>query len=288
MSTFSLVIPTYNGERYMEHAILSGLNQIRPFDEIILSDDNSTDSTLKIADKYSNYIRIHQNPEGPSGFVNGWNKAIRRAKSDFITILHQDDLLDRSFLLEAEKALTVQPQTKHLFTICNYIDDASNITGCSFQSKEKKTLIYTGLEYVKAYQKLGIPHIHRCPGVITHRDIFEQIQYNPAAGHIADDDFFYRVGKYTDGIGILFPLASYRIHAESETGSLTDVHLVRRLVDDYLFQVRQWRKDPFLDEEAFSFFVKMKKKYAKRLTGYGLKYGNAKDITKGLISYIIN
>ena len=32
----------------------------------------------------------------------------------------------------------------------------------------------------------------------------------------------------------------------------------------------------------------MKRKYAKRLTGYGLKYGSVNDITKGLISYIIN
>ena len=284
--TFSLVIPTYNGEKSVEQTILSALNQVRPFDEIILSDDNSTDSTLEIAQKYSDRIKIHQNPEGPSGFVNGWNKGIQRVTGDYIAILHQDDLLDKAFLYEAEKALIGQPQIKHLFTTCHYIDEKNQIIGRSFENKEKKIVSYTGLEYVKAYQNIGDPHIHRCPGVITHRSIFEKIQYNPVAGHIADDDFFYRVGKYTDIMGILSPLASYRIHTGSETGSLKDVQLVRRLVDDYCFQLKQWKNDSFLDTEAFSFFVKMKKKYAKRLMGYGLKSGNLKDIIKGCSAYL--
>lgn len=60
----------------------------------------------------------------------------------------------------------------------------------------------------------------------NHRDIFKVCQYREEAGHIADDDFFYRVGQYTDVVGILSPLASYRLHSKSETGHLKNMQLV--------------------------------------------------------------
>ena len=50
--TFSIVIPTYNGEKYLEEAILSALRQNRKADEIIVYDDNSTGPTKQICRKY--------------------------------------------------------------------------------------------------------------------------------------------------------------------------------------------------------------------------------------------
>ena len=53
---------------------------------------------------------------------------------------------------------------------------------------------------------------------------------------IADDDFFLRVGKFTDVIGISAPLASFRTHTGSATGRLESIS--RTLAHDYLFQVQ--------------------------------------------------
>ena len=270
MSTFSLVIPTYNGESFVEQTLLSAINQRHSFDEIIVADDNSSDGTLTICEKYSDRVKIFRNENGPSGFVNGWNNAIAKVTGDYISILHQDDLLDKSFLSEMEKVVTENPDVLHLFSTCNYINEKNDITGVSFPATNE-IIRYSGLEYVKAYQNLGNPHIHRCPGVITHKSIFDKIQYNPAAGHIADDDFFYRVSQYTDTIGILKPLASYRKHNQSETGKLMDVDLVKRLIDDYAFQVKQWKNNNFLDDKAYDFFVDNLEKFKKRYLGYGMK-----------------
>lgn len=60
MLTFSIVIPTYNGSDYIEQALQSALAQTRPADEIIVSDDNSTDATLEICRKYADRIKITQ------------------------------------------------------------------------------------------------------------------------------------------------------------------------------------------------------------------------------------
>lgn len=277
--TFSIVIPTYNGSRFIEKAILSVLRQHRAADEIIISDDNSSDATLFICEKYKEKIKIFLNREGPSGFVNGWNNAINKASGDFVSILHQDDVLHPDFLLKAEEVLTEHPQINHLFVSCNYIDgNGDNIA--VFPKHQEPVVLLEGIDYVRAYQADygNMPHIHRCPGVLTHRSVFEICSYNPEAGHIADDDFFYRVAKHATVAGILYPLAYYRIHQSSETGALGDYKLVKRLSRDYIFQVKQWKGDSFLDDNAFNFFVCKAKKYIRRRLGYALKNIDVKDM----------
>lgn len=273
--TFSIVIPTYNGADFVAQAIESALNQTRPADEVIVSDDGSTDETINIVKKYGEKIKVFPNPNGPSGFVQGWNNAISHATMDFISILHQDDLLALSFLEEAEKALTQYPKVKHLFAPCNYIDETGKVTSTpSFCDNSVK--YYSGKQYVKAYYTLGNPHIHRCPGVITHRDIFKVCQYRPEAGHIADDDFFYRVGQHTDVVGLMKPLASYRMHSKSETGHIGDVELSKRLLQGYDFQVKHFKENALFDDEDRYYFKYWKKKYFQRVLGYSCKLKNLK------------
>jgi glycosyltransferase involved in cell wall biosynthesis len=278
--TFSIVIPSYNGAKYIERTLLSVINQTRKPDEIIVHDDNSSDETRAICEKYASKISCHLNVEGPSGFVNGWNRAIQFAKGDYISILHQDDIFYPTFLEEAEKTLNQNPDIRHLFAVCDYIDE-NDIVILSlnkhqlFNPKKLKTKKYSGKEYAVAYQQTydEIPHVHRCPGVITHRTIFEEgCNYNSAAGHIADDDFFYRVGQFTDVIGLLKPLSAYRLHQESETGSIGDIKLVQRLAKDYIYQVKQWENSSFIDS---LFFQKGAVKFMTRLFTYAYKTKDA-------------
>lgn len=271
--SFSIVIPTYNGAKFVEQALLSALRQTRAADEIIVSDDNSADDTLTICKKYADKIKIYRNPDGPSGFVNGWNHAIAHAQGEYISILHQDDLLEPTFLEEIEKALSIYPDVKHLFAPCKYIDANNRILQepdyCNGEIKR-----YTGREYINVYQQVGHPHIHRCPGVVTHRDIFSVCKYREEAGHLADDDFFFRVGQYTDVVGILKPLASYREHKESETGHLKEIELIIRLLHDYHFQLKHVKENALFNKNDIKYFKRGKKKYARNLIGYGLRHKN--------------
>lgn len=278
--TFSIVIPTYNGADFVEQALLSALSQTRSADEIIISDDNSTDKTLTICQKYTDRIKIYTNAQGPSGFVNGWNNAISKATGDFISILHQDDIIKPDFLEEIEKALELYPDVKHLFAPCNYINEKGEILQepdyCTGEIKK-----YSGREYVKAYQTVGHPHIHRCPGVATHRDIFKVCTYRKEAGHIADDDFFYRVGQYTDIVGILKPLASYRLHQKSETGHLSNNILIQRLANDYIYQLNQFSNNSVFDKSALEYFKKNAIHFSFNEFFMGLKYQNLPLRIKG-------
>jgi len=282
--TVSVIIPSYNGSRHIRQAILSALHQQRPPEEILVCDDNSTDGTLDICRQYEGRLTIYKNPDGPSGFVNGWNNAIARASTDYVSILHQDDTLAPDFLRIGMAALERHPGIRHLFSTCRYIDDESRPFSCSYTERtpDESGIRLTGAEYVRYYQMLGHPHIHRCPGVITHRSIFDQCRYEAGAGHIADDDFFYRVGMYTDIIGILQPLASFRIHKDSATGSLQDAELSRKLMEDYIYQCRQWMGHPFMNDAAYSYFVRNAHKYIRRSIGYGIKQRSIDSIVRAI------
>lgn len=60
MAICSIVVPTYNGEKYLKRALDSALNQTYKDFEIILIDDGSTDSSPQICDEYgSKYDFIH-------------------------------------------------------------------------------------------------------------------------------------------------------------------------------------------------------------------------------------
>lgn len=277
----SIVIPTYNGEKYIEAAIESVLAQIRPADEIIVSDDNSLDRTLDICSRYDGKVKIYKNSEGPSGFVNGWNKAIEYASGEYVSILHQDDLLSPDFLLEIEAGLLKYPKAKHIFVPCNYIDENGDVIKWADYCDDSIRL-YSGAEYIKAYQMVDFPyHIHRCPGVVTHRSIFDKCRYRTEAGHIADDDFFYRVGQYTDVVGILKPLAFYRHHSNSETGHLDNIVLNGRLADDYIFQCRHLDENSLLDDMTKEFFYRAAKLYSSKEYYLGVINKNIAFAEKG-------
>lgn len=262
--TISIVIPTYNGERFIEEAIRSVLGQTRQPDEIIVSDDNSTDRTLEICSRYYDRVKIFSNPNGPSGFVNGWNNAISHASCEFISILHQDDILAPTFLEEIEKAHELYPDVRHLVSPCNYIDGNGDIIRESTHLSGDITK-YSGSEYAEIYTLRGNDHINRCPGVVTHREIFKVCKYRPEAGHIADDDFFRRVGNYTDIICMHKPLAFYREHDGSETGHLNYLEINLRLLKDYNFQISELENNPILTDKVKDYIRREECKFIRRV-----------------------
>lgn len=252
MARFSIVIPAHNGERYLAEAISSALAQKRQADEIIVIDDASVDQTAAIArsSEFSDRVSYIFN-EQATGFVDAWNRAVTMSSGDFVTILHQDDVLDSGYLTSVELALKRFPEVRHVYAACRYIDAEGKVVGEPHSPSNSDPVLYSGREYARAYLA-GVSanrHIHRCPGVTTSRNLLlKECTYRKEAGHIADDDFFLRVGGFTDVAGFSCPQASYRLHESSATSQLDLLSL--RLVRDYLFQMEWYRRESGLLEPA--------------------------------------
>lgn len=82
---------TYNGQKYIREQIDSILLNIHSEDELIVSDDGSTDETIQIINSYSDpRIKVVEGPH--MGIAKNFENAIRNCKGQYIFLCDQDDI----------------------------------------------------------------------------------------------------------------------------------------------------------------------------------------------------
>lgn len=91
----SIALCTYNGEKYIEEQLQSIIKQTYQPDELIISDDFSTDKTIKIiekfADKASFHVKLLRHKKN-NGTVKNFFEAIDACSGDYIALCDQDDI----------------------------------------------------------------------------------------------------------------------------------------------------------------------------------------------------
>lgn len=92
MKKISVCIATYNGEKYLKKQLDSILNQLKKEDEVIISDDTSTDATVEIIKAYNDRrIILIENQKFRSPIYN-FENALKHASGDIIFLADQDDI----------------------------------------------------------------------------------------------------------------------------------------------------------------------------------------------------
>lgn len=88
----SVCLATFNGENYIKAQIVSILNQLSIFDELIISDDHSTDNTVNIVREFKdNRIKLIFN-NLDKGYTGNFENAINHSSGDIIFLSDQDDV----------------------------------------------------------------------------------------------------------------------------------------------------------------------------------------------------
>ena len=88
----SVVIATYNGEKYIEQQIKSNLLQLSIDDEIIISDDNSKDNTIGIVSCIGDTrIKVIQNRKS-IGLIKNFQVGLKLVEGDYVFLSDQDDI----------------------------------------------------------------------------------------------------------------------------------------------------------------------------------------------------
>ena len=88
----SVCIATYNGERFIREQLCSILSQLSNNDEIVISDDGSTDNTLSIVRELNSpLIKVFTN-NGQHGYTPNFENALAHAKGDYVFLSDQDDI----------------------------------------------------------------------------------------------------------------------------------------------------------------------------------------------------
>ncbi len=86
----SVILPVFNGEKFLSEAVQSVLNQNYQRLEIIIIDDGSTDSTKKVALGFGNKIKYYYQENG--GPAKARNYGLSIATGDFIAFIDADDV----------------------------------------------------------------------------------------------------------------------------------------------------------------------------------------------------
>ena len=109
----SVIIPVYNGERYLAEAIGSALAQsYRPF-EIIVIDDGSTDGTGQVVKPFIPPVRYFYQANGGTGAAR--NRGIQVAQGNFFAFLDADDLWQPDKLSLQMAVFASDPQADVVF-----------------------------------------------------------------------------------------------------------------------------------------------------------------------------
>jgi glycosyltransferase involved in cell wall biosynthesis len=129
----SVCIATYNGEKYIQQQLLSILCQIGEKDEIIVSDDCSTDATLTIVKALQDKrIIVLENTKKFKSYNYNFENALKKASGDIIFLADQDDVWDKDRVENI-----IQYFKTYNLVICNcfYTDkDLNLLKGSWFES----------------------------------------------------------------------------------------------------------------------------------------------------------
>jgi glycosyltransferase involved in cell wall biosynthesis len=110
----SILIPCYNAERWVAHAIESALAQTWPDKEVIVVDDGSTDGSLDVIRKFDRQIQWETGPNRGGNVAR--NRLLKLAQGEWLQYLDADDYLLPQKIANQIEFLRSQPEVDVVFS----------------------------------------------------------------------------------------------------------------------------------------------------------------------------
>jgi glycosyltransferase involved in cell wall biosynthesis len=200
----SVVIPVYNGEKFLGEAIASVLHQTVPAQEIVVIDDGSTDCTPQIAAGFGPAVSYYrQERQGPPG---ARNFGIGKAASDWVSLLDADDVWPENSL---ELQLASIGRDTSLQVVVGY--------ALLWPGLEKESVSFSNevSEEPRLIMNLG--------SALIRRSLFDRLgRLDPKLLYCDDWDWFMRARELGIHIGVHNGLVLYyRRHAGNLTNNQT-------------------------------------------------------------------
>ena len=182
---FSVVIPLFNKEDYIEDTLNSVLNQSYKHFEVIIVNDGSNDNSLSIIKSISD-SRINIINQENRGLSGARNSGIKASKYDFIAFLDADDLWCQDYLKTIFQLIQFNKESKIFATDVKVIGTKQN---ADLNSKKYST---TNTQLISFYFKLKT-NIFGFSSIVIHKSIFNEIgAFDNTVNYGEEEDFFIR------------------------------------------------------------------------------------------------
>ncbi|WP_374951928.1 glycosyltransferase family 2 protein [Mucilaginibacter sp.] len=152
MVKVSVIVPNYNHAPYLTQRINSILAQTCQDFELIILDDQSTDDSRQVIEKFRNHSKISHillNEKNSGGPFYQWNKGIELATGEYVWIAESDDWCEPTLLEVLLIGVAGNDKCTLAYAQTHTVDDAGNILQTSVHNKLEEYV--DGQTYIKSY-----------------------------------------------------------------------------------------------------------------------------------------
>lgn len=232
----SVIIPTYNGSKYLAASLDSIALQQDDAIECVVIDDGSTDDTLDIVASFRDRLNINLITKARQGnWVANTNHALAVATGKYACFLHQDDLWLQSRLKVVREAISTCPDASLYLHDSVFIDQDGKPLGlwrCPLKGE--------AISSQSMQEKLLIQNFIAIPAPVFNRQAALDLGgLSSELWYTADWDFWLKLASAGSTYYIPKPLAAFRVHGDSQTirrsSSVGEFRQqMRTVVDKYL------------------------------------------------------
>jgi len=238
----TIVIPTYNGEKYIKKTIQSCIDQTYPNISVIIIDDNSTDNTLNELKYFNSEIKIIRNIAN-QGLPKNINKVILNDDSTFFIYLGHDDILPNRHVEIMVNTFNTETVAVHCnsMAIDPYDNKLSFTRDDEIQIKKTNNIMY----------QLSIDNFISVIGMMHRTDIFKSIcGWDESYDLYGEWLYYIKLAQYGKIKYTKETYAFYRIHDNNITKSL---HINKDKLQKY-YQYKKKCRQLAHRHTAFSFY----------------------------------
>jgi glycosyltransferase involved in cell wall biosynthesis len=264
----SVLVPVYNGERFLAECLDSILMQDFPDVEILVSDDHSSDGSAGLIEKYAALaprIRWWRNPRRV-GLTANSNICLREAKGEYIKFVHQDDkLLHPSALSKYVEALD-----NHSTAVL--AGSRQHVTGkklppAIFRFQDS---LYEGRQMIRNCFELnnnliGQPSLTAFRRMAAGRGFDERF-----VGHM-DFEMWCHLLEQGDYVHLNEPLATWRVHPGQQTAQFRNADYDPLLLMETYYD-KAWLQQTATSQLLFTQIYYLQKKFGSSADGLTRNY----------------
>lgn len=282
----SVCIPTYNGASFLEEALASVVSQTYKNVEVVISDDESSDGTWAILERFRETatIPIRLYTHKPNGIGANWNHTLVKASGVYIKFLFQDDVLEPNCIEKMVSFMELNTSyglvaSKRLFITTSdqkKIGDQWQNKYENLQSQFEKTdeivffdnSLFSSKYFLKEPKnKIGEP-----PTVLFRKAILEEVGYfDERLKQVLDYVFYYRLLKKYPIAILPEKLVKFRIHPNQATNvnrnqDIPDYEEYDAILyKEFLDLLHPWEQNRL--KTKYSKVYRIQKKLKKKLRG---------------------
>lgn len=214
MVLVSVVMSSFNHERYLPQSIESVLSQTFDDFELIITDDCSTDASQEIIEKYMhtdsriNAVFHHRN----MGITRTLNDGLDRAHGKYVCFLDSDDLWVQN-KLERQLEILGQDDTRLVWSEGDVINAQGQETGQLFTRFLNAPLRKSG----NLFQELLCEQFILLQTLICRADYLRNVRFDPELKYVNDHRFLVDLAFHHEFHFMPERLAKYRVHGRNIT-----------------------------------------------------------------------